>query len=181
MINASDSVDGRYMHIHFPYISIKYMAYMCSLVVIFISCIYIAVACKVDIVYFVLSHICLIVRSVFKFRMRQCDLYLQCNSHICWMIYACNMKCSLGSLCTLFLVIWLMLMTSYVAHACLIYLWNMAYVQYGWHILSDIYCSDVWRICYIWFNIGTYMHQCWIYMPIWNEGSVNLQCSSYIF
>ena len=48
MVDASDFICGTYIHIHPSYMHSKCMAYMCSVVDIFVSSMYIAITCKVD-------------------------------------------------------------------------------------------------------------------------------------
>ena len=50
LVDASDFLYGTCMHMHLPYVSIKYLAYMPNLVGIFVSGRYLAIACEVDVV-----------------------------------------------------------------------------------------------------------------------------------
>ena len=57
MVDTSDFMCGIYVQIHLPYVPVKYMAYIFSLMDIFVSRVYMAIICKVDVVVgYTLAH-----------------------------------------------------------------------------------------------------------------------------
>ena len=92
LVDCSELKCGRYIHIHFPYNSVRYLAYMPYLANIFVSSTYVAITWKVCIaVGCVLAHTCKNVGSLYHLICQMCDLRMQFCSHICSVIYA-NME-----------------------------------------------------------------------------------------
>ena len=99
----------------------------------------------------------------------QSYLNLQRGSHICWVIYAISMKCSLWSMCIIPLFGRLMLLPSYVGHISKYILhigpWKMCHLCLAYISGNKMYSICCSRLCF-----ATFMHQCCIHMLIQNDG-----------
>ena len=96
MSAASDFIHDVYMYIYFLYMPVKYfayLAYICNLGAIFVSCRYMSIWCEV----YIAGWICF---STFVHQYWAYMLYSmkECRSHIVSVIYASNLKCNLQSL-----------------------------------------------------------------------------------
>ena len=124
--------------------------------------------------------------DVLQYRIRIMWHILQCRSHISSMIHSNNMKCNLCSMCIVHLVTWLISVISYVVHICMYiplyvlerYAIYDSYVEFSSQIcLWHIYNNRVWNKCCSWLSFSSCKHQCYMYMPLQNEGSVTFYCN----
>ena len=104
------------MHIHTPHVPSKCIAYICDLMDRIVSGTSMAIICEVGVVLgCVLVHVWTIVGSICQYR-NEDSVKMAAMWQLYSMMIANNLECVYQITCTVLLVSWLMLVTSYVWH-----------------------------------------------------------------
>ena len=146
---------------YFHHIPIKYMAYMCRLVDICFRYMYIN-NMWIDVVDCVFLHVCTNVNHM-PVQNEEFDLYLQCDSHICLVIYANYVKCSLWSVYSTSVYMfsagdficntYMHIHSHYTPLEDIAFLWNVA------SVFTSATCMTITcEVNFVVDCVGTYMH-----------------------